>query len=229
MFGSTRVGCITLDSAEQSLLREWVKGGLLPHFGKILKEPVSSTTRNPEIIYSGTRWPSFNTRVWPGRHNHYCYLQPYSQGYGLRRFLPEHLSVDSIWNAIAQQGHRVALIDVPNARLARTSRTLQVSFWGEHVVRHPLTCWPSSLEQAVQQVAGKDSVGPCDLVRQRPHELRRLKDGLIERGTRCADTFGVKWFQIPFALLGSVAVHLMEIPGMWCAYRQIGTIETQYR
>jgi predicted AlkP superfamily phosphohydrolase/phosphomutase len=105
----------------------------------------------------------------------------------LRLFLPEHLSIDSIWSAIAQQGHRVALVDVPKALLARTSRTLQVSFWGEHEVRHSLTCWPPSLEQEVQQVAGKDPVGVCDLVRQRPHELRRLKDGLIERATRRAD------------------------------------------
>lgn len=185
MSGPARVVCITLDSAEQTLLRQWVNQGLLPHFGKLLKASVSSATRNPEIIYSGTLWPSFNTGVWPGRHNQYCYLQP--DGYGLRRFLPEHLSVDSIWNALAQQGHRIALIDVPDARLARTSRTLQVSFWGEHVVRHPLTCWPPSLEREVRQVAGKDPVGACDLFRQRPQELRRLKDGLIERATRRTD------------------------------------------
>jgi predicted AlkP superfamily phosphohydrolase/phosphomutase len=187
MPGPARVACITLDAAEQSLLRQWVSQGLLPHFGKLLEESVSSATRNSEIIYSGTLWPSFNTGVWPGRHDNYFYLQPDSQGYGLRLFLPEHLSVDSVWNAIAQQGHRVALIDVPKALLARTSRTLQVSFWGEHEVRHSLTCWPPSLEQEVQQVAGKDPVGVCDLVRQRPHELRQLKDGLIERATRRAD------------------------------------------
>ena len=187
MSGPARVACITLDAAEQSLLRQWVSQGLLSNFGKLLEESVSSATRNPEIIYSGTLWPSFNTGVWPGRHDNYFYLQPDSRGYGLRLFLPEHLSVDSIWNAIAQQGHRVALIDVPKAQLARTSRTLQVSFWGEHEVRHPLTCWPPSLEEEVQQVAGKDPVGVCDLVRQRPHELLRLKEGLIERATRRAD------------------------------------------
>ena len=187
MSGQARVACIMLDAAEQTLLRRWVGQGLLPHFGKLLEESISSATRNPEIIYSGTLWPSFNTGVWPGRHDNYFYLQPDSGGYGLRLFLPEHLSVDSIWNAIAQQGHRIALIDVPKALLARTSRTLQVSFWGEHEVRHPLTCWPPSLEQEVLQIAGKDPVGPCDLVRQRPHELLRLKEGLIERATRRAD------------------------------------------
>lgn len=187
MSGPARVACITLDAAEQSLIHQGVSQGLLPNFGKLLKESVSSATRNPEIIYSGTLWPSFNTGLWPGRHDNYFYLQPMPRSYGLRLFLPEHLSVDSIWNAIAREGHSIALVDVPKAQLARTSRTLQVSFWGEHEVRHPLTCWPPSLEQEVRQIAGKDPVGPCDLVRQRPQELRRLKDGLIERATRRAD------------------------------------------
>ncbi|MEQ1627084.1 MAG: alkaline phosphatase family protein [Nitrospira sp.] len=187
MSGPAKVACITLDAAEQSLLRQWVSQGLLPNFGKLLKESVTSATRNPEVIYSGTLWPSFNTGLWPGRHDNYFYLQPVSGSYGLRLFLPEHLSVDSVWNAIEQEGYRIALVDVPKAVLARTSRTLQVSFWGEHEVRHPLTCWPPSLEQEVQQIAGTDPVGACDLVRQRPQELLRLKEGLIERATRRAD------------------------------------------
>mgnify|MGYP001574370785 FL=1 len=46
---------------------------------------------------------------------------------------------------------------------------------------------------------------------------------------RCASAFGVRWFQLPLALLGSVVVHLMEIPGMWQAFRRKAISETQYR
>lgn len=46
---------------------------------------------------------------------------------------------------------------------------------------------------------------------------------------RCAGAFGVKWFQLPLVLLGSVVVHLMEIPGMWQAFRRRAISETQYR
>jgi len=46
---------------------------------------------------------------------------------------------------------------------------------------------------------------------------------------RCASAFGVKWFQLPLALLGSVVVHVMEIPGMWQALRRKATFTTQYR
>lgn len=46
---------------------------------------------------------------------------------------------------------------------------------------------------------------------------------------RCASVFGVKWFQIPLVLLCSVVVHLMEIPGMWQAFRRKAILGTQYR
>lgn len=187
MSGPAKVACITLDAVEQSLLLTWAKQGLLPHLGKLLEESVSSETQNPEIIYSGTLWASFNTGFWPGRHDHYYYLQPDSGSYGLRLFMPEDVSVDSIWNTVAREGRRVALIDLPKSRLEHLPQTLQVSFWGEHEVLQPLTCWPPSLEQEVEQIAGKDPVGACDLVRQRPDELRRLKDGLLERATRRGD------------------------------------------
>ena len=46
---------------------------------------------------------------------------------------------------------------------------------------------------------------------------------------RCASAFRVKWFQIPLALLCSVVVHLMEIPGMWQALRRRAIIDSSYR
>lgn len=46
---------------------------------------------------------------------------------------------------------------------------------------------------------------------------------------RCASAFEVKWFQIPLVLLCSVVVHLMEIPGMWQAFRRKAILGTQYR
>ena len=46
---------------------------------------------------------------------------------------------------------------------------------------------------------------------------------------RCDSAFGVKWFELPLALLGSMVVHLMEIPGMWQAFRRKTIRATQYR
>lgn len=185
--GPARVACITLDAAEHSFLRRWAGEGLLPTLDRLLRDSVLSLTRNPEIIYSGSLWASFNSGLWPGRHDNYFYLQTTARSYGLRRFQPEDLSVDSVWNAIARRGHRVAVIDVPKVRLERTSQTLQVSFWGEHEVLCPPTCWPTSFAAEVRRVAGKDPVGACDLFRQRPAELSRLRDALVDRAHRRAN------------------------------------------
>jgi hypothetical protein len=46
---------------------------------------------------------------------------------------------------------------------------------------------------------------------------------------RCASAFGVKWFHIPLVLFGSIVVHLMEVPGMWRAFRSEVILKTQYR
>lgn len=46
---------------------------------------------------------------------------------------------------------------------------------------------------------------------------------------RRARVFGVKWFQVPLALFGSVVVDLMEVTGMWQAFRRKTFQSTQYR
>jgi hypothetical protein len=36
---------------------------------------------------------------------------------------------------------------------------------------------------------------------------------------RCGRAYGIRWFQLPAALLVSIAVHALEVPGMWQAYQ----------
>jgi hypothetical protein len=74
-------------------------------------------------------------------HDHYFYHQTDFLRYGLRRFMPEYVSVDSIWSATAREGRPVALIDIPKSQLENLLQTLHVSFWGEHEVMRSLVCW----------------------------------------------------------------------------------------
>jgi hypothetical protein len=46
---------------------------------------------------------------------------------------------------------------------------------------------------------------------------------------RCAPYYGVSWLQLPLALAVSVWVHLLEIEGMWKAFRGLPITETAYR
>jgi hypothetical protein len=46
---------------------------------------------------------------------------------------------------------------------------------------------------------------------------------------RCASHYQVRPFEIPLALGLSVWTHIMEIPGMWTAYRRRQIRQTAYR
>lgn len=46
---------------------------------------------------------------------------------------------------------------------------------------------------------------------------------------RCGRQYGVRWFELPVAMLTSVGVHLLEIPGMLQAYRDGGLRSSRFR
>lgn len=46
---------------------------------------------------------------------------------------------------------------------------------------------------------------------------------------RCGSAYGVRWYEMPFALAAAVAVNAMEIPGMLAAYRGRSVGSSAYR
>jgi len=46
---------------------------------------------------------------------------------------------------------------------------------------------------------------------------------------RCGRTYGLRWYEVPAALLASIGLHLLEIPGMWRAYSGGGLGASQFR
>jgi hypothetical protein len=69
-------------------------------------------------------------------------------------------------------------------------------------------------------------------------QLGRLSIPLILAGkilnswrdcVRCGRFYGVRWLQLPVAMLFSVGVHLLEFPGMWRAYQGGGLKESSFR
>jgi len=46
---------------------------------------------------------------------------------------------------------------------------------------------------------------------------------------RAAPQYGVAWFELPVALVAAVGLHLLEIPGMWSAFRDRPFESTLYR
>lgn len=46
---------------------------------------------------------------------------------------------------------------------------------------------------------------------------------------RCGNLYGVRWFELPAAMLLSVGIHLLEYPGMWRAYEGTGLKASSFR
>lgn len=46
---------------------------------------------------------------------------------------------------------------------------------------------------------------------------------------RCASAYGVRWHEVPLALVAAVVVHALEVPGMWQAFHGKAIADTAYR
>lgn len=46
---------------------------------------------------------------------------------------------------------------------------------------------------------------------------------------RCFRHYNVKWYELPLGLALTVVTHVLEIPGMWQAFRRKAIVRTQYR
>src|SRR5262245_18554629 len=152
-----------IDAAEQSLLIEWAREGLLPTFQSLLERGAWGLTRNPPGLYVGAIWPSFHTALSPTRHRRYCYEQFRPLTYEDFRVGPIHAEGEPFWETLRRQGRRVAVIDVPKARVAHELNGIQIVDWGTHDPEYDgMRTYPESLAADIVRKYGCDPVGRCD-------------------------------------------------------------------
>jgi predicted AlkP superfamily phosphohydrolase/phosphomutase len=182
MTRSNRVLLIGIDAAERSLLFDWARQGLLPNFNSILERGAWGTTRSPPGLYVGAVWPSFHTALSPTRHMRYCYDQLRPGTYEDYRVEAEHVVGEPFWETLSRQAKRVAVIDVPKARLARELNGIQVADWGTHDPEHDVVrTFPEPLAASIVRDYGRDPVGICNGARKTTADFRSFRDALLDR------------------------------------------------
>ena len=182
MTRSSKVLLIGVDAAEQSLLFEWARQGLLPTFHSLLERGAWGLTRNPPGLYVGAVWPSFHTALSPTRHMRYCYEQFRPGTYEDRRVEPGHVVGEPFWETLSRQGKRVAVIDVPKARLAPALNGMQIADWGTHDPEYDVVrTYPEALAASVARDYGRDPVGICNGARKTATDFRSFRDALLDR------------------------------------------------
>jgi len=171
-----------IDAAEQNLLFEWAREGLLPAFQSLLARGTWGLTRNPPGLYVGAIWPSFHTALSPTRHMRYCYEQFRPRTYEDFRVGPVQVEGEPFWEILSRQGRRVAVIDVPKARLARELNGIQIADWGTHDPEYDgVRTYPESLAADIVREYGIDPVGKCDGGRRTAEDYRAFRDAVLER------------------------------------------------
>lgn len=159
-----RVLCLALDAMDADLVRQWAEAGFLPTFRALFERSTFGRTRNPPGLFVGAVWPSFFTAVSPTRHGRYADEQLIQGTYSVRRFFSADLKRRPFWDALSEDGRRVAVVDVPKAPLTAGLNGVQVADWGTHdpEADDAFRTWPPSLAVQVAARYGTDPVGDCN-------------------------------------------------------------------
>ncbi|MAA74050.1 MAG: hypothetical protein CMN28_05035 [Salinisphaeraceae bacterium] len=175
-----RVLFIGLDAGERDLLLQWSEAGHLPHIKSLLDRGLRGEAEVIPGFGSGAMWPSFATAVSPAKHGRYFGFST-AGGYSTAKRAQEIRS-KPFWEVLSEQGKKVAVINVPYARLSDSLNGLQVLDWAIH---NPVESRPVSLpEQLADEVVGKygdDPVGPCDRQGLGQSDFRIFIDRLCDR------------------------------------------------
>jgi predicted AlkP superfamily phosphohydrolase/phosphomutase len=182
---------IGLDSADQKLIRDWIKDGSLPTFEKLTQTSAWGDSRNSTGMVAGTVWPTFYTGVLPGRTGRFRGTTQFLSGtyeHGSIDF--ERFSFPPFWNILAQNGKQCFIVDAPYAFLSEESAVTQIVDWCTHSpwLDGTTISTPSGLASRTKHEFGSDPVGKCDFtVLDTPQDFANFRDGLVLRAIASTD------------------------------------------
>lgn len=182
----SRVVLVGFDAMDPAIARQMAEEGRLPNLARFFREGAWSPVTNPPGLVVGSTWPSFWTGLWPSRHGFYCYRQLVPRGYKVRRFTPLDVAAPPFWTAMAEQGRRVCIVDVPLVPLTRPAHGIHFIDWGTHDRMLDVGVWPAEVEREIAGTIGPYPLtGRCDHYAERGawDELRQTLLSGIERKT----------------------------------------------
>ncbi len=127
----TPIVLLGFDACDIGVVKNFVKAGKLPTFGRLLREWAFTRVRNPHAFFVNSVWPSFFTAKSAGRLGFHCW-ETVSPNYEWRLTSPLEIQGRPFWYALGDAGRRVAVLDVPHARAAARDDIVEVSEYGAH-------------------------------------------------------------------------------------------------
>jgi predicted AlkP superfamily phosphohydrolase/phosphomutase len=184
-----KVLALAIDGGSPELLRRWAAEGVLPNLARLIGAGAHGVSRGLEHFFVGSTWPTLYTGTSPAEHGHHSLIQ-------LRRGSYEYFDMADgdlvkrapFWEHLSRAGRRVAILDVPLAKLSPDLNGIQTVEWGSHDAVYGFHGSTHELEREIEARFGTHPLGPtCDGVRRSAEDydefLRRLVAG-VERKTQ---------------------------------------------
>lgn len=182
---TTRVLAVGLDAADPDLLRGWMDEGRLPVLAGLRDRGQFGQLRNVEQYKAETPWTTFLTGTRPLRHGYYGPI-----AYDPRTTSTREVGAydyQEIPPFYAGTGLRVAVVDVPQARVVPGVRGVQVLGWGAHSQQGPQQSDPPHLLDELVRDFGPHPTYAADHVScYDDAAIARLQADLVEGAGRRA-------------------------------------------
>jgi predicted AlkP superfamily phosphohydrolase/phosphomutase len=172
---------IGLDAASRDLVMDWAAEGVMPNLQRLGQLGARGLTENAPGIYTGSVWPSVWTATTPGRHGCYYNEQLVPGSYQMAGFLADEVKQVPFWEALSQAGRRIALFDVPKAKLCESLNGVHIVDWGTHDSDFVACSWPRQLIEDIHSRYGAAPFRRCDWVMDGPDPERTLRKHLLWR------------------------------------------------
>jgi predicted AlkP superfamily phosphohydrolase/phosphomutase len=139
---------IGLDAAEPSLLEKWMSQGHLKNLRRLRDQGAYTRLKNLDYCSAETPWTTFLTGCSPQTTGYWSPLKFREGTYAMETLAAYDFSEYSPFYALGED-YRVAVFDMPQARVSNKVNGLQVLAWGAHSPQGPSESKPASLYQEI--------------------------------------------------------------------------------
>ncbi|HEV7704752.1 MAG TPA: alkaline phosphatase family protein [Gemmatimonadaceae bacterium] len=178
----TKLLVLGIDAASATLVEEWMADGTMPKLAALAKRGLTGRTRGVDGFFVGSTWPSLYTGTNPAQHGFHYQVQLASGSYSLEdRAAGAFVERDPFWRVLSRAGKRVAVLDVPLARIERDLNGVHVVEWGGHDSFFGYSTTPPALASEIESRFGRHPVGAsCDAAQRSPQDYLEFKISLQE-------------------------------------------------
>ena len=131
MSAPRRVAVLAFDACDIDVAREFARQKKLPALDRLLREWSFAAIENPYGFFVGSTWTSFFTARCAAQLGYHSW-DTITTSYERRLTSPTEVGGRPFWDALADAGFKVAVIDVPHSRARSEQSALEISEYGCH-------------------------------------------------------------------------------------------------